>query len=528
MWAIQCAERRRARSGRTERHDAPLLLTRDHGNHQTVARCDRRALEAGARPGMTLAHARALIGGVHAQAFDPEQDTARLHRLGMWAHRFIPAAAIDPDTPVRESPAPDGLICDVTGCAALYGGERRLALTLRAALDRLGFLARVAIGPNIGSAWALAHFGPEPVSVLDGPVPPALAPLATASLRLDGVTEHGLMELGIETVGQLLALPRRALASRFEPELIERIDQALGQSIELLAPMRPKPRLRVERRFDGPTPRLDAIERTLRDLLDQAVAALAQREAGALVVCVELERLSRDGLRTEVHAERVTLSRPSRDAKHLFGLLWTLLERVHLGFGIEGVALTVEQRAGIEHGQRTRWVEHAGHGPERASGRLIDMLSNRLGADRVCRLEAAGSHVPERSWRQTPALRVRRECAAYPVRHRPPDRPTVLLVRPEPVRVMALQPDHPPSRVEWRGESLLIHTGIGPERVGGEWWKGEATKRRGDAATQGEGLLRNRDYYRVQDEHGRWLWVFRQFAGPEPRGDRWFIQGIWG
>ena len=60
----------------------------------------------------------------------------------------------------------------------------------------------------------------------------------------------------------------------------------------------------------------------------------------------------------------------------------------------------------------------------------------------------------------------------------------------------------------------------GPERIAPEWWRADA---RGPAA-------RARDYYRVEDEDGARLWMFRDAgdgAGAGDAGDgRWFVHGI--
>jgi protein ImuB len=55
----------------------------------------------------------------------------------------------------------------------------------------------------------------------------------------------------------------------------------------------------------------------------------------------------------------------------------------------------------------------------------------------------------------------------------------------------------------------------GPERIAPEWWRTA-----GDTPT--------RDYYRVEDSHGRRFWLFRrglyEEAGPAP--PRWFLHGL--
>ena len=85
------------------------------------------------------------------------------------------------------------------------------------------------------------------------------------------------------------------------------------------------------------------------------------------------------------------------------------------------------------------------------------------------------------------------------------DRPPVLFERAWPIEVMCLRPDGPVLSFRWQGRERTVTVTIGPERIGPEWWRGDRA---------------GRDYFKVQDEMGRWLWVYRERAG-------WFVQGVW-
>ena len=97
------------------------------------------------------------------------------------------------------------------------------------------------------------------------------------------------------------------------------------------------------------------------------------------------------------------------------------------------------------------------------------------------------------------------------------DRPTVLLERAEEAEAVALQPDHAPSQVTWRGKVMEVVRGGGPERIVTPWW--EVTER-GKAVRSV-----TRDYYKVQTKDGQWLWVYREVGATG--GGRWFVQGVW-
>jgi protein ImuB len=467
-----------------------------------------------------------------------------MHRVAEWATRFSPIVSIDPSSleypDGRDKPdfCPDGLILDITGCERTFKGEARLAFLISAGLRRFGFESRIGIGPTIGAAWAMARFGSGskeeqgwlhavPRGPLRETLRTTLGPLPVRALRLDGRTDEGLQELGIERIEQLLALPRAALPSRFGEVLTRRIDQAFGEAMEPIEPVRPLPPLRVEMQFDGPTTQLEAIESCARELVRELSAELLHRESGVRVLEVVCDRVGDNGRGVEPAKTRIVLSRATRDPKHLWSLLRPRFENLYLGSGIEAVALIASRTTKLRHRQTELRGSTPGGTPREAHGQseseLIDTLVNRLGPDRVLRPEFVESHIPERSTRMVSALAdpPARIARALPVAA---PRPTMLLEEPEPAEAIAMMPDRPPLLVRWRGREVKVALGVGPERIGSEWWRwsDEAKERSEDGNLAVPGALSPRDYFRVRDELGRWLWVFREVYTA-----RWFVHGVW-
>ena len=457
---------------------------------------------------MELARARALFDPdrVRLEQHDPARDRTALRRLAVWAQRFSPVVAVD-DTSSEGDMSPDGLLLDLSGCAPTWGGEGRLVEAAMKHLQRLGFNARIATGPTFGCAWAIARFGDRNASIVEiDDVRTALAPMPIAALRVDSKTIEQLAHVGIERVSQLLDMPRATLPSRFGETLLLRLDQALGHAIETIEPIRPVPPPRVERVFDGPTDRIEAIEHTVRELLEQITHEFARRGCGARCLDIEL-------LRSDLGPERlsVTLGLPSRSPKHLWQLIRPKLERAHLGFGVEAIRMEARAVAPIRHEQ----AEHAHASQEaspseadRAWAELLDTLGNQLGVDRVLRAELRASHLPERAFRMGRAGEAPERVQAGVTQG---DRPTVLFEHPDPVDVIALTPDGPVHRVRWRGEDLAVSACTGPERIGSEWWR-----------SQEDGSDRSRDYFMVDVEDGRRIWIARSI-----QRERWYVHGIW-
>ena len=252
--------RKRAFSSAGQPDRPPVLVYVESAGRQLVVCCCEQAAEVGVRPGLTVAHARALlpVGDAVIEPQQPHRELAALEAMARWAHRFSPIVAMDP---------PDGLQIDIAGCERLFGGEHRLLDLIADAVQRLGFRARIAAAPTFACAWAVARFGaPDRSMVGEGDHRRVLAALGVEALRLETTVVDALGEVGIERIGHLLDLPRSSLPARFGHELLGRLDQAMGRASETIDPVRPVSPVVVERVFQGPVKRLDAIELTMREL----------------------------------------------------------------------------------------------------------------------------------------------------------------------------------------------------------------------------------------------------------------------
>jgi protein ImuB len=447
---------------------------------------------------MTLAQARALAAGLtlDVRRDRPQRDAAALEALGQWALRFSPLVAPDP---------PDGLLLDITGCARLFHGEANLVARLCAEVGGLNFQARAATAPTLGAAWAVARFGSLPQTiVMEAELREILAPLPVSALRLDEKTVAALAEVNIRRIGHLLTLPTASLGQRFGGDLLRRLDQALGRRWETLEPIRPQIPPQAERTFAGPVCNGETIHLAARELVDRLCAELGQRQSGALRLDLDLARSDLEPLRLSL-----ALSGPSREAAHLWALLSPQLERANLGFGVEKLVLTAARIGLLPHEQTGGLSAAPGAGRRRREfGELLDLMTNRFGADRVTQVEIVESHVPERSFSHRPAARTQGRSAAAAVTRA--DRPSLLFARPESAEVITVQPDGPLLWLRWRGQERRVVSCVGPERIAPEWWRSSGT-----AAT-------TRDYFQLQDETGAWLWIFRELETA-----RWYVHGLW-
>ena len=492
---------------------------------------DAAAWALGLRPGEPLARARARIGpGIAVHPAEPEADAAALARLCLWAQRYTPVVA-----PFGAAEGGDGLFLDVAGASHLFGGEEALMADLGRRLADNAIPARLALADTPGGAFALARYGISPahyrasparcprapVVVAPGGNGQALRDLSVAALRIAPAMAESLRRLGLRRIGALAEAPRPPLARRFGEILLLRLDQALGHRPEPLL-SRPEPAaFSASRGFLDPIGHQAIIVATAVRLMQEIVLRLRAAGLGAHALRLTLHRV--DG---QARGLDLGLSEPTLCPVQVGRLLALRIDRLgaalDAGFGFETVRLDVTgtgpmvaRQGALAEIDRDK-ADSAPDGP----GRLADALRQRIGR-RVIRLAPRASHIPERADALEP-WRVARACPDWPTRVgtraqgtvclRGPARPLVLLSRSEAAEeVFSLAPDGPPQRFRWRRRLHTIAHAEGPERIADEWWHAPAPPR---------------DYYVVEDEAGRRLWLYREGFHAAQKTARWFVQGL--
>jgi len=421
--------------------------------------------------------------------------------------RFSPLTAMD---------GVDGIRLDVTGCAHLFGGEEAFLVSMKRALEGLGLTPRLGLADSAGAAWALARHGAEPLQrAAPGKAREALAPLPVAALRLEACTVQVLRRFGLTRIGQLYAIERAALARRFRnrmaaQDVLLRLYQALCVRPEPLIPL--KSPARFTARISGPEPllSLSGIEDALSKLLADLTGQLEQAGKGARRFILTGYRS--DGTRATVS---LTLSRPGRDGRTIAKLFAPRLETMDPGFGIDLMTLTAHGTGPLEAMASALPDGMAVPGADSSeTAALADRLNARLGDDLVQVFTAHESHLPDHSEALAPFPGT---LAPWPVTgHRTGPRPLIVLDRPELVETIAILPDGPPARFTWRRITRSVARADGPERIGPQWWHGNANG------------VRARDYYRVEDEDGHRYWLMREGLYDDQRGGtpRWYVCGL--
>ena len=530
MFATDRLRRRRTAARPAEPATAsvsPLAtITATHGGTRIVA-VNPEAAATGVAPGMPLAEARAVLPSLAVAEADPAGDRALLESLADWCGRYTPWTAADADSPRTGGHGGDaGIWLDITGCAHLFDGEAALLADLVDRLGRSRLAAAATAADTPGAAWAVARFGGARTAIIaPGDTETALAPLPIAGLRLPPATIADLDLVGLRRIGDLMALPRAPLAARFGDAVLKSIDRALGHADEPISPRRPVPAFCVRLAFAEPIGRQADIAATARQLLGDLCRRLEAARRG--VRRLELALFRTDGT---VARAAIGTARPVRDPDHLARLFRETLDGLDPGFGVETAILAatvVEPLAAVQTTLQTDAEapgEALGEALDEDLARLLDRLGNRLHPGNVVRLTARASHLPERACRPVPAATpvAPVDPAATATEHRPRQpRPAMLLPTPEPVQVVTPLPDGPPVLMQHGRSRHRIVAAEGPERIAPEWWLE-------DDGLAPDRLARTRDYYRLEDDAGRRLWVFREGPDRADAAPRWYLHGLFG
>lgn len=515
----------------------PLIFIEKIKGASRVVACDAAAVANGLEPGLSLADARARIPALKAVAQDVAADQAFLVHLAGIAYAFTPSVAFD---------APDGLVLDVTGCAHLFGGEAELAVRLEKTLRKAGVsIVMLAIAPTPEMARALARFaaaekglrpargtGPSRSPSRGRPLDPFIVhdskhvrALSVAALEGEPEDIRALKRAGLKTIGDIASRPSILFSARFTPAFMQRLPRILGEEDRRITSLHPPPETALDHRCPEPLVTADAILPILGTLLAETVRLLDARGEGARLL--EAAFFRTDGL---IRRIRIETSRPLRDpaiALRLFqDRLDALADPLDPGFGFDLIRLEV-LRAEPWAPEQASLDANAERAEEMA--RLVDRLGAIFGRERIMRLRAADTHLPERAQQLYPAADGGRNgeghgggnpghhMASYSSLSSPGDpiaRPLHLFARPQPIEVELrswrswgqTHGSDPTAasgdvmlRFRWRRVVHDITRAEGPERIAEEWWH----------QPSGYGT---RDYYRVETCDGRRFWMFRAHA----------------
>jgi len=451
--------------------EAPLAVA----SGRDVVQANTVAVRNGVTPGMRLAGAQALIADLLVRERDMDAEARLLQRLAGWALQYSDTISPEP---------PNELMLEIGGSLRYFGGLERLRRRLKRSLAELGHSARLGIAPTPTAAILRARAARESPVLTAAELEEALGELPTDVLSLTARQRKALDALGMEHLGDCLALPRAGLSRRLGQSLIDTLDRALGRQ--------PDPRSR----WQPPaayTDRLDLLSEVANS--DDLIAGFEQLIQGLAAFLRGSEAATQQIAFRLIHQQQsptpfnLGLATASRDSEHLFGLLRERLDRIRLPAPVTALELACHDIRHRPPDDRRLFEPERG---KQGDDGLINRLIARLGEQCIQGLVTQPDHRPERAWayqatgQENQALNL-------------PPRPLWLLDAPVPLDVREGRP-------QWQG---MLSLEDGPERIESGWWDG------GDIT---------RDYYIAVNPAGEQLWIYRNRRCRHA----WYLQGFFG
>jgi len=457
---------------RSDPDDTPLAIA-EGATRPRILACNARAHAVGICTGMDVSAALALAPRLRVHARKRTLESRALEEIAQWASQFTPAPSLEGE---------DSVLLEIGGGLKLFGGPERAIAAIRAGLPALGFSALAAAAPTPTAALMLARAHRERMIVDAALLRRELAPLPIAAVDCPEQSMQALADIGVHTVGALLALPRDGLSRRFGPGLIATLDRALGRLPDPRLPFAAPEQFSTRLELPAPAWEVEALLFGSRRLLAALGGWLRGRGLGAMRLRLDL--IHEDGPPSLL---ALNLSTPSRDPAHLGALLRERLERTRLPARVEAIVLATEQCEPLTGRDLSLFP-----GVEAAEdSHLIERLCARLGDEAVCALRPYPDHRPELAWRTHPPART------SPALLPPGPRPLWLLAQPQRLDQFL------------RGAQPPVALIDGPERIESGWWEDRDVRR---------------DYFLARTRSGQTLWVFKEKSGTDP--DSWHVHGI--
>lgn len=448
----------------------PVAISDNDARKQRVLDCNLAATHGGVRPGLPVNAALGLLETLQLVARDIQAEESALRRLAAWCYQYSSQVTI-----MTQRAA---LLLEVGGSRRLFGAASDLAQKLASELLQLGYHVHAGTAPTPEAAQLAARHGLHIARA--GEIPQRLGKLPLDGLCLDARQGPALQKMGFATIGEILRLPRKALARRMGPAVVDYLDRLTGARPDPQTPWHPPESFSSGMDLGTEITNSQALLFPLKRLVSELCGVLRASDHGIQELHIRL-RLDKPSDRQAQEHLRLGLQQPTRDEARITLLLRERLERLRLSRPVHHIRLQAGELLPFD-AQPDSLFRDDPDLAEQPVRPLLERLQARLGADAVRGLRGMQDHRPEHSW-SVRELSEPADCIAMP------HRPVWLFAHPQRCHIDDYQ--------------VLA----GPERIEAGWWDGHDCRR---------------DYFVVRDRTGCTLWAFHEYK-PEPG---WYLQGM--
>lgn len=449
----------------------PRAIILQNRQMQRVHCQNNAAKDYGIEPQMSLSTALALCPNLQTYARDIAQEQAHLKKLALIAYSFCPTVVLQEH---------GGIGLELSRCEKLYGNYSNLLKQLQAYLlkrcsEVFSGLGHSLLAARLTTAQSFHTQVPHSQQLNQ-----QMRAMALEALDVKRAQKNSFVHLGLDTIGDLLDLPKEAVHRRFNADLLSQIDGLFTTKIN------PKMRFTAPEIFDDCLQNPQGLY--TKEALYAPMGILLERFCRYLKIrhlyCRNI-RWHFSPLLGQTQSLTIQLSQAQNHSQHFFALSRLQLERLDLAHSIEKISLYSDQFVPAEDAS----VDFFEHHQHTQKAELLDQLVARLGDDAISQPGINAEYLPEQ------ANVINSAIPLAPSNLKKTSLQPLWLLDPLSVQQRDRQP-------YWRQPLTLLS---GPERVCGNWWHSE----------------QQRDYYLAHDSQGTRYWLYWEL-----QSQRWFIHGL--
>jgi protein ImuB len=459
----------RAHGDFTNRTSAIAVLSGDPPLERVFA-MNRQARTLELKIGMSRVQAESF--SVTLMRRDRLQEDVAFTELMKCAEQFSPR--IEAIALPQEESCGATLVLDVSGSERLLGRPQKIVTTLLQSVRTIGYEASVAASHNVCAAILAARGIPGAATIALGREAETLAPLPLTVLEADDAEVQTFATWGINTLGQLAALPTKSLVARVGQSGLRLQAQARGEYSHLLVPTEEPANVALceSIELDSAVELLEPLLFLLSQMLEKVMQRATQRALAITSVetCLILGRNALDNVGNVERSEHRRIVRPAFPERDRH----TLLKLIQLDLELhppEAAVIALRIKACPARPQTAQQGLFAAQTPE--AGKLEILLARLrkfVGEGRVGAPKLLDTHAPE-AFRitnfeiQDSSMGSAKQSAVQFANQAP----VLRMVRPPRAISVELR-GKALAAMQYEGQWLMLQAGSGPWRSNGAWW----------------------------------------------------------
>ncbi len=383
----------------------------------------------------------------------------------------------------------EAIFLEIGKSSALFT-EEQLHFELTELSRKFTISSRIVFADDVCLALAFARFGCTqegdlPLEALKDLISPFH--IETESRPHIESAIRAFYKLGLSKIGELSHLPSEAFSSRFGKEIAWAASYLHNRQAHAWPAFVPTEIISEHASTEDADTlsacyNIEAAFPILEQQLERVSARLQARGRAAAAISIKFELDSHERLEWGIQ-----LAFPQAETSSLMRILQEKL-RAEAGrrpFPSPLVASTITVTETVNASQEQKDFFNRQIERDSSLGALVEVLSAKLGKERVFFAQQIDRYLPEKAWERRSHSRIAAVESSIPL----PSRPTRLLQ--EPVRLRRNRDELVCAQRRWK-----ISSWIGPERISEEWWFNQKNQ------------SSHRDYYQVLSKTGEKLWIF--------------------